>query len=34
VVEAKRVGVELHDLLETIEAQWKTLDRPDEVKRK
>jgi len=34
VVEAKRVGVELQDLLETIEAQWKTLDRPDEVKRK
>ena len=31
VVEAKRVGVELQDLLETIEAQWKSL---DEVKRK
>ena len=25
VVEAKRVGVELQDLLETIEAQWKSL---------
>jgi GntR family transcriptional regulator len=34
VVEAKRVGVELQDLLETIEAQWKTLGRADEVKRK
>jgi GntR family transcriptional regulator len=27
VVEAKRVGVELRDLLETIEAQWKALDQ-------
>src|ERR1700759_2843347 len=27
VVEAKRVGVELKDLLENIEAQWKTLNR-------
>jgi DNA-binding transcriptional regulator YhcF (GntR family) len=34
VVEAKRVGVELQDLLETIEAQWKTLERSDEAKRK
>jgi len=34
VVEAKRVGVELQDLLETIEAQWKTLGRGDEAKRK
>jgi GntR family transcriptional regulator len=34
VVEAKRVGVELQDLLETIEAQWKTLQRGDEAKRK
>jgi GntR family transcriptional regulator len=34
VVEAKRVGVELQDLLETIEAQWKTLERGDEAKRK
>jgi GntR family transcriptional regulator len=34
VVEAKRVGVELQDLLETIEAQWKTLERGDEGKRK
>jgi GntR family transcriptional regulator len=34
VVEAKRVGVELQDLLETIEAQWKTLERGEEAKRK
>ena len=34
VVEAKRVGVELQDLLETIEAQWKSLERSDEGKRK
>jgi GntR family transcriptional regulator len=27
VVEAKRVGVELQDLLETIEAQWKALEQ-------
>lgn len=30
VVEAKRVGVDLHDLLETIESQWKKLDQPKE----
>lgn len=34
VVEAKRVGVQLEDLLETIEAQWQSLERSDEVKRK
>jgi GntR family transcriptional regulator len=34
VVEAKRVGVELQDLLETIEAQWKSLEHGDEAKRK
>jgi GntR family transcriptional regulator len=34
VVEAKRLGVELPDLLENVEAQWKTLQRPVEVKRK
>jgi GntR family transcriptional regulator len=34
VVEAKRVGVELHDLIETIEAQWKALDQALEAKRK
>jgi GntR family transcriptional regulator len=27
VVEAKRVGVELRDLLKTIESQWEVLDR-------
>ena len=27
VVEAKRVGVNLEDLLETIEAQWQSLER-------
>lgn len=34
VVEAKRVGVEVRDLIETIEAQWKALDQTPEVKRK
>jgi GntR family transcriptional regulator len=34
VVEAKRVGVELQDLIETIEAQWKALDDATETKRK
>jgi GntR family transcriptional regulator len=34
VVEAKRVGVELHDLIETIEAQWRALDQIQEAKRK
>jgi hypothetical protein len=34
VVEAKRVGVELQDLIETIEAQWKALDQVLEAKRK
>jgi GntR family transcriptional regulator len=33
VVEAKRVGVALEDLLETIESQWKSLDPPTEKKR-
>jgi hypothetical protein len=28
VVEAKRVGVELADLIESIEAQWQALDPP------
>ena len=30
VVEAKRVGVDLPDLLETIESQWKKLDQAKE----
>jgi hypothetical protein len=34
VVEAKRVGVELEDLTESIEAQWRILDQPVEAKRK
>ncbi len=34
VVEAKRVGVELQDLIETIEAQWKALDQAPEAKHK
>lgn len=29
VVEAKRVGVELRDLIATVEAQWKALDKQD-----
>jgi GntR family transcriptional regulator len=34
VVEAKRVGVDLQDLIETIEAQWKALEQAPEAKRK
>ena len=34
VVEAKRVGVELKDLIETIEAQWRALEQAPEAKRK
>jgi GntR family transcriptional regulator len=34
VVEAKRVGVELPDLIETIETQWKALDQSSEAKPK
>jgi GntR family transcriptional regulator len=34
VVEAKRVGVELRDLIETIETQWKDLEQGAEGKRK
>jgi GntR family transcriptional regulator len=34
VVEAKRVGVDLQDLIETIEAQWKALEQAPETKRK
>jgi GntR family transcriptional regulator len=32
VVEAKRVRVELADLIESIEAQWRALDQPAEAK--
>jgi GntR family transcriptional regulator len=34
VVEAKRVGLELSDLLDAIEAQWEALDQHREVTRK
>jgi GntR family transcriptional regulator len=34
VVEAKRVGVELKELIESIEAQWQDLDQPVEAKRR
>jgi GntR family transcriptional regulator len=34
VVEAKRVGVELQDLIESIESQWKALDQASEAKSK
>jgi GntR family transcriptional regulator len=34
VVEAKRVGVEFADLIESIEAQWQALEQPAEGKRK
>lgn len=34
VVEAKRVGVELRDLIDSVEAQWKALDQSPEVKSK
>jgi GntR family transcriptional regulator len=34
VVEARRVGVELPELLENVEAQWQTLGRVGEGKRK
>jgi len=34
VVEAKRVGVELAEIVEAIEAQWEKLEKPLEVSRK
>ncbi len=34
VVEAKRVGLELDELVEAIEAQWLRLEKPLEVNRK
>jgi GntR family transcriptional regulator len=34
VVEAKRVGVDLTDLIESIESQWQALDPTVETKRK
>jgi GntR family transcriptional regulator len=34
VVEAKRVGLELGDIVEALEAQWERLERPVEVSRR
>lgn len=34
VVEAKRVGVELGEVVEAVEAQWARLEKPVEVNRK
>ena len=34
VVEAKRVGLDLEDILEAIESQWTRLEKPMEVSRK
>ena len=34
VVEAKRVGLELDDLVQAIESQWSRLERPLEVRRR
>jgi GntR family transcriptional regulator len=34
VVEAKRVGLELEEIVEAIEAQWTRLEKPVEVSRK
>jgi GntR family transcriptional regulator len=34
VVEAKRVGLDLEDLVRAIESQWSRLDRPLEVSRR
>lgn len=34
VVEAKRVGLELDEIVEAIESQWTLLERPVEVSRK
>lgn len=34
VVEAKRVGLELDEIVEAIESQWTRLEKPVEVSRK
>jgi DNA-binding transcriptional regulator YhcF (GntR family) len=34
VVEAKRVGLELEEIKEAIEAQWTRLEKPAEVSRR
>ena len=33
VVEAKRVGLEMQELLEAVEAQWRKLERPEAIRR-
>ena len=34
VVEAKRMGLELEDVVEAMEAEWANLEKPVEVSRK
>ena len=34
VVEAKRVGLQIEEVIEAIEGQWESLEKPQEVKRK
>lgn len=34
VVEAKRVGLQMQEVIEAIEGEWERLERPQEVKRK
>src|SRR6516164_1029762 len=34
VVEAKRVGLQMEEVVEAIEGEWESLERPQEVKRK
>lgn len=34
VVEAKRVGLQVEEVIEAIECEWERLERPQEVKRK
>ncbi len=34
VVEAKRVGLQMEEVIEAIEGEWESLERPQEVKRK
>jgi GntR family transcriptional regulator len=34
VVEAKRVGLQIEEVIEAIEGQWESLERPQEVRRK
>jgi len=34
VVEAKRVGLQVEEVIEAIESEWESLERPQEAKRK